>query len=134
MIEANAVYKKKLLLLLVRCKLKQRGQLRSQPNKLSRYEPFTWFRHEKMVNGKTVLLSLILGSLSNATTTAAKASLKNEFASFKLYHVYLEPFNLSNARQMPYGSSIRLFCLFSTEKALPRNRFFWRKSTLPISY
>ena len=134
MIEANAVYKKKLLLLFVRCKLKQRGQLRSQPNKLRRYEPFAWFRHQNMVNGKTVLLSLILGSLSNATTTAAKTSLKNEFASFKLYHVYLEPFNLSNVREMPYGSSIRPFCLFSTEKTLSRNRFFWRESTLPISY
>ena len=75
-IEPNAVYKKELLLLLPRCKLKQRGQLRSQPNKLRRYEPFACFRHEKMVNGKTVLLSLIWGSLSNATVTAVKTSLK----------------------------------------------------------
>ena len=59
---------------------------------------------------------------------------KMNLRPFKLYHVYLEPFNLSNARQMPYGSSIRPFCLFSTEKALSKSRFFWRESTLPISY
>ena len=88
-----------------------------------------------MVNGKTVLLSLILGSLSNTSTTAVKTSLKKmNLRPFKFYHVYLEAFNLSNARQMPYGSSIRPFCLFSTEKALSKNRFFLRESTLPISY